>query len=160
MIDIRAIRDGLNELQFQDGQRRVSIGRLSDHVEIEQPEIEETEEELSLAWQDSPEASEFLQRVEHQLHEHDLVLARDANDPDVLYAVQPLRRSSKVDLSWMAAAMNWVSRITSAALLMIGPGLCGLWLDHRFGTWFIAIVGFVIGAPAALWYLILMTRQR
>ena len=159
MIDIRAIRDGLNELQFQDGQRQVSIGRLSDHVELEQPEIEETEEELSLAWQDSPEASEFLQRVEHQLREHDLLLARDANDPDVLYAVQPLRRSSKVDLSWVAEGINWATRITSIAVLMIGPGLLGLWLDHRLGTWFIAIVGFLVGISGALWYLTVMARR-
>lgn len=58
----------------------------------------------------------------------------------------------------VAVAMEWVSKITSVALEMIIPGLVGFWLDQRWGTQFLAPVGFIFGVSAGLWHLILLTR--
>lgn len=59
----------------------------------------------------------------------------------------------------MAAAMQWVSRIFAAAILMVVPGLAGQWLDERFSTRFLALVGFGSGIVAAVAYLIAQTKQ-
>lgn len=158
VIDILTIRDRLNEIPFRDGKRQVFIGCISDQVDINQPERETDEGDDFATWCDSSEVAEYLQQVEDGLHEHNLSLARSEDDPDVLYAVQLLRQTSEFDFSGMADAMNWVSRITAVAVLMIGLGIFGLWLDNRFGTYPIEIVAFLIGVPLALWYLIVMTK--
>lgn len=59
----------------------------------------------------------------------------------------------------MGVAMVWVARIFAVALVMILPGLAGHWLDKRFGTRFLVMVGFVLGLPAGVYYLILMTAS-
>ncbi|MBX3443040.1 MAG: AtpZ/AtpI family protein [Planctomyces sp.] len=41
----------------------------------------------------------------------------------------------------LAEATIWLSRIAT----MIAPGLVGLWLDHRFGTRYLALCGLVLG---------------
>lgn len=58
----------------------------------------------------------------------------------------------------MALAMQWVARIFAVSLLMILPGLGGQWLDVRFGTGFLAIVGFALGLVCGMAYLIAATR--
>lgn len=59
----------------------------------------------------------------------------------------------------MAAAMQWVARITAAALMMFLPGLGGQWLDGRLETRFLTIVGFALGLVGGMAYLIAATRQ-
>ena len=58
----------------------------------------------------------------------------------------------------MAVAMEWVSRITVVSLEMVLPGLAGQWLDQRWGTQFLALLGFACGISGAMWHLIVMTR--
>jgi hypothetical protein len=57
----------------------------------------------------------------------------------------------------LALALEWVVKITTVALMMVLPGLGGQWLDARWGTRFLALVGFAFGLSAALWYLLQMT---
>jgi hypothetical protein len=59
----------------------------------------------------------------------------------------------------MAVALDWVTRITTVALEMVLPGLVGLWLDRRWGTSFIGLVGFAIGMILGFWHLLLITRS-
>jgi hypothetical protein len=54
--------------------------------------------------------------------------------------------------------MEWVSRITTVALEMVLPGLGGLWLDGRWGTSFLGLLGFVLGLTLGIWHLLQMTR--
>lgn len=61
----------------------------------------------------------------------------------------------------MAVAMTWVSRITTISLLMVVPGVGGLWLDRRLGTQVVfTLVGFVLGLTAGLWQLIKLSGGR
>jgi len=59
----------------------------------------------------------------------------------------------------MAAAMQWVGRIFAAAILMVVPGLAGVWLDERLGTKFLVLIGFAGGLIAGMVYLIAQTKQ-
>jgi hypothetical protein len=59
----------------------------------------------------------------------------------------------------MAAAMEWVSRVFAAALMMVLPGLGGQWLDARWGTQFVGLAGFVVGLVGGVTYLIAVTRR-
>lgn len=56
----------------------------------------------------------------------------------------------------MALAVEWVAKITTVSLEMVIPGLIGTWLDKRWGTSFLALVGFGIGLTVALWHLLQM----
>lgn len=58
----------------------------------------------------------------------------------------------------MGVAMQWVARIFGAAVMMILPGLAGLWLDSRFGLSFVGLVGFAFGLIGGMTYLISATR--
>jgi hypothetical protein len=57
----------------------------------------------------------------------------------------------------MADAIAWVSRITTVAAEMALPGLIGWWLDRRWGTSFLMLVGFSLGLVAGFWHLLIMT---
>ncbi len=61
-------------------------------------------------------------------------------------------------LNPMAAAMQWVSRIIAAGLMMVLPGLAGQWLDGRLGTGFIVLIGFAAGIAFSISYLIAITK--
>lgn len=41
---------------------------------------------------------------------------------------------------------------------MVLPGLGGEWLDRRFGTNFLVLVGFAFGLTAGLYYLLRVTK--
>lgn len=58
----------------------------------------------------------------------------------------------------MAAAMEWVARITTVALEMVLPGIAGQWLDGRWGTAWLGPAGFVFGLIAGMVHLLTMTR--
>ncbi|MDH3719209.1 MAG: AtpZ/AtpI family protein [Planctomycetota bacterium] len=57
----------------------------------------------------------------------------------------------------VAVAVQWVSRITTVALVMVLPGIAGQWLDQRWGTKFLTPLGFVFGLTAGFYYLLAMT---
>jgi hypothetical protein len=59
----------------------------------------------------------------------------------------------------MAVAMQWVARITAAAVMMFLPGVGGQWLDARLGTGFIGPAGFVVGLVGGMMYLIAATKS-
>jgi hypothetical protein len=64
------------------------------------------------------------------------------------------------DRSAIAVAAQWVSRVMTVSLEMVLPGLLGLWIDGRLGTWVVfTLVGFAIGVTAAVWHLIRMTSS-
>jgi hypothetical protein len=56
--------------------------------------------------------------------------------------------------------MIWVSQITTIAAEMVLPGLAGQWLDKRWGTNFLVLVGFALGLTTGIWHLIAMTKPR
>ena len=58
----------------------------------------------------------------------------------------------------MAAAMEWVAKITTVALEMFLPAVAGGWLDRRWHTSFLAPVGLVLGVVVGIWHLIQMTK--
>jgi hypothetical protein len=58
----------------------------------------------------------------------------------------------------MAAAMEWVTKITTVALEMFLPAAGGAYLDHRLGTKYLALVGVVVGFVVGMWHLLQMTR--
>ena len=57
----------------------------------------------------------------------------------------------------LAVALEWVSRITAVALMMVLPGLLGYWLDKKLETQFLMPAGFVFGVVGAIWSLLLLT---
>lgn len=56
-------------------------------------------------------------------------------------------------------ALDWVTRITVVAVEMVLPGLAGQWADRRWGTRFLALIGFACGIGWGLLHLMLMTRR-
>jgi hypothetical protein len=58
----------------------------------------------------------------------------------------------------MAMALEWVARIVAVGLEMVLPGLAGQWLDQRWGTSYMAFLGFTFGIVVGIWHLIAMTR--
>ena len=58
----------------------------------------------------------------------------------------------------LAVGMEWASRIFAVALEMVLPGLAGQWLDKRWGTGFLALLGFALGVTLGIWHLLVMTR--
>ena len=63
------------------------------------------------------------------------------------------------DLSPIAVAYQWASRIIVVALEMVLPGMAGLWLDKKLGTVVLfMLVGFGLGCTAAIVHLVQMTK--
>jgi len=143
VFDIDHIREELNELTFRDGKREVFVGKISEMFK------EESEQAIV----------EHLGQFEQELRSHTLILTRHEDDRDALFVVQELRAIAP-DFSWMAEAMNWVSKITTVALEMVLPGLAGLWLDNQLETRFLALFGFALGVPLGIWHLIAMTKSK
>ncbi len=56
-------------------------------------------------------------------------------------------------------AIQWLSRTLSILILMVVPGMLGHWLDGRWGTQFLAPVGFAVGMVAATGILIALARR-
>ncbi len=54
--------------------------------------------------------------------------------------------------------MEWVAKITTVALEMVIPAVVGGYLDRRFGTQYLALLGVVLGTTVGLWHLIRMTQ--
>ena len=143
MFDIAHIREELNELPFRDGKREVLVGRITEMFEGESEQA----------------TADHLRQCEQELRRHTLILTRHEDDSDALFVVQELR-TLPLDLSWMAEATNWVSKITTVALEMVLPGLAGLWLDNQLETRFLALFGFALGVPLGIWHLIAMTNSK
>lgn len=59
----------------------------------------------------------------------------------------------------MVLAAQWLARTTTVASEMALCGFIGYWLDGRFGTKFLILVGSLLGLSLGLWHLIRMTRD-
>jgi hypothetical protein len=58
----------------------------------------------------------------------------------------------------MVEAMKWISRVTTVVMEIVLPGLLGDWLDRRWGTGYLALVGFGFGLVCGIQHLLMMTR--
>jgi F0F1-type ATP synthase assembly protein I len=64
------------------------------------------------------------------------------------------------DLSLLAKAYEWASRIIVISLEMVLPGVAGYWVDTRLGTvCLFLVIGLTVGSIAAMRHLIRMTQQ-
>jgi F0F1-type ATP synthase assembly protein I len=61
------------------------------------------------------------------------------------------------DRNEIAAAVQWVSQITSVALEIVLPVVLGRWLDQRWGTSYLTLIGALIGPPLGFWHLLALT---
>jgi F0F1-type ATP synthase assembly protein I len=59
----------------------------------------------------------------------------------------------------MVLAAQWLARTTTVASEMALCGFIGYWLDRRFGTEYLMVVGALLGVSLGLWHLIRMTRD-
>ena len=57
-----------------------------------------------------------------------------------------------------AEAMEWVSRILAVAAMMVLPGVAGGWIDKRFGTGFLGLLGFAVGVVSGIAYLLAVAK--
>jgi F0F1-type ATP synthase assembly protein I len=57
----------------------------------------------------------------------------------------------------LAAAAEWVSRITAIALEVVVCIWLGQWLDRKFGTSYWGPVGLVLGPVVGFWHLLTVT---
>ena len=60
------------------------------------------------------------------------------------------------ETSSLAVALAWASRLMAVSLEMVVPGIIGHWLDARWGTGYLVIIGFVFGLIAGVWHLLAM----
>ena len=58
-----------------------------------------------------------------------------------------------------AEANAWFGRAISMVVIMVLPIIAGKWLDDKFGTKFIALLGIVFGVGTGLAYIILITSS-
>jgi len=58
----------------------------------------------------------------------------------------------------IGVAVQWVSRIMTVTAEMVLPGLAGQWLDDRYNTGFLALLGFAFGLTAGIWHLLAMVQ--
>lgn len=59
----------------------------------------------------------------------------------------------------IAEAMQWVSRITTAALMTVLPIWGGGWLDGRLATSYWSLIGLVFGLALGFWQLVLLVKS-
>jgi hypothetical protein len=56
--------------------------------------------------------------------------------------------------------MEWVAKITTVALEMVLPAVAGHFLDRRWGTNFLALIGLGLGMTVGMWHLLQMTQPK
>lgn len=59
----------------------------------------------------------------------------------------------------MAEAMQWVSRITTVAVMVVLPIISGVWLDGKLSTRYWSLVGLTAGLALGLWQMLLLVRS-
>lgn len=69
------------------------------------------------------------------------------------------RKNDKYGVNALAAAMKWVSVISSAVGVMTLPILGGIWIDYLLGTTLLfMIVGVIVGFAGGLYCLLEMVK--
>jgi hypothetical protein len=71
-----------------------------------------------------------------------------------------MKKPSDAKPSPVGLAFEWVARILAVSAEMVLPGLAGQWLDSRWGTQFLVLVGFGLGILLGITHLIVMTSAR
>ena len=56
-------------------------------------------------------------------------------------------------------SMQWLSRTIAVVIVMVSPGLIGMFFDKRLGTQFLTPTGFVIGTVLATVSLLVIARK-
>lgn len=56
-------------------------------------------------------------------------------------------------------AIQWASRIMAMGLLMFMPAVAGTWLDARFGTGWMGLVGLVVGFVGGIAWIVQLGRR-
>lgn len=59
----------------------------------------------------------------------------------------------------MALAMAWVARVFTVSLVMVVPGIAGVWLDGKLGTSFLSLMGFIVGLCLGMWILLVFVKS-
>jgi F0F1-type ATP synthase assembly protein I len=59
----------------------------------------------------------------------------------------------------LVAAYEWASRGTTVSAVFIAPALGGYWLDQRWGTSYLALIGAAIGFALGLWMIIRLAKD-
>ena len=58
----------------------------------------------------------------------------------------------------IAAAKEWVAKITTVGLEMVLPTIAGTYLDRYLRTSYWAVIGLVVGLVVGFWHLLQMTK--
>jgi len=66
--------------------------------------------------------------------------------------------NDRPNLDPIAAAMEWVTKITTVGLEMVLPAVGGAFLDKRLSTNYWALVGLGFGVVFGIWHLLQMTK--
>ena len=81
-----------------------------------------------------------------------------ALDPSLMSELNSVSNRSDSETIW-AQATQWISRTLAVAALMIAPGIAGATLDKRFGTNFLALIGFAFGRLLGTTGLIVLAKR-
>ena len=63
------------------------------------------------------------------------------------------------ELSPLGRAIQWVGVGTTAAAMMVLPTVVGQWLDDRWGTRYLALVGIAVGLSTGIYYLVVAANR-
>jgi hypothetical protein len=63
-------------------------------------------------------------------------------------------RDTKAEITDASSAIEVMSRVFAAVAVMVLPGIAGQWLDNKWGTGYLALVGFLFGVPFGIYYLL------
>jgi len=72
---------------------------------------------------------------------------------------RPFRVQPPVTPSPIGEAMQWVSRITTVALMTVLPIVGGRWLDGRLATSYWGLIGLVVGLAVGFWQMMLLAKS-
>lgn len=56
--------------------------------------------------------------------------------------------------------MTWATRIIAAGLVMFMPAVLGSWLDARWGTTFLGLVGLALGFVTGMAWLVRVAERK
>jgi hypothetical protein len=68
--------------------------------------------------------------------------------------ISPMKPNSTFDQS-----MQWLSRTVAVVIMMVSPGLLGMWLDGRMNTRLFTPVGFLFGIVLATTLLLILAQK-
>lgn len=73
--------------------------------------------------------------------------------------MQPSQARPPGNSSPIGEAMQWVSKITTVALMTVLPIVGGRWLDKRFTTSYWGLIGLAVGLAVGFWQMLLLAKS-